>query len=195
MPDRTNVGQTTFDSLASAAYMASDQNVALDPTDWRILAELQEDARLSHAELARRVHLSPPAVAARIRRLEDAGVILGYRLDLGLPALGLAVLAFIRVRSRPAGRPAFDRAIQTMPEVLECHHVTGEDCYVVKVATRSMPHLEDVVSELGRHGETTTSIVFSSAVANRTVTRTETEGPSSSLAMLDERPGTAVPHQ
>jgi Lrp/AsnC family leucine-responsive transcriptional regulator len=144
-------------------------NVDLDPTDWRILAELQEDARLSHAELARRVHLSPPSVAARIRQLEERGVIRGYRLELGLPALGLAVLAFVRVRSRPAGRPTFGQAIRAMPEVLECHHVTGEDCYVVKVATRSMAHLEDVVSELGRHGETTTSIVFSSPVAHRTL--------------------------
>jgi Lrp/AsnC family transcriptional regulator, leucine-responsive regulatory protein len=146
-------------------------NLGLDPTDWRLLAELQEDARLSHAELGRRVHLSPPAVAARLRRLEDCGVIRGYGVELDLPALGLPVLAFVRVRSRPARRQAFDQAIGAMPEVRECHHVTGEDCYVMKVATRSMPDLEQVVTELGRHGETTTSIVFSSPVSNRPVAR------------------------
>jgi Lrp/AsnC family leucine-responsive transcriptional regulator len=173
MANRKKGGPISFDSIASMAQMALDLAVELDATDWRILVELQEDARLSHAELARRVHLSPPAVAGRIRRLEEAAVIRGYRLELELPRLDLPVLAFVRVRSRPVGKAAFERAIGAMAEVLECHHVTGEDCYVVKVATRSMSHLEDVVSELGRHGETTTSIVFSSPVARRTLTQRE----------------------
>ncbi|MBO0686909.1 MAG: Lrp/AsnC family transcriptional regulator [Candidatus Dormibacteraeota bacterium] len=150
--------------------MGSESAAELDGTDWRLLAALQEDARLSHAELGRRVHLSPPAVAGRLRRLEACGVVRGYRAELDLPRLGLVVLAFVRVRSHPARRRDFDDAIQGMVEVLECHHVTGEDCYVVKVATRSMSHLEEVVAELGRHGETTTSIVFSSPVANRVLT-------------------------
>jgi Lrp/AsnC family leucine-responsive transcriptional regulator len=147
--------------------MALQSKVTLDATDWRILSELQEDARLTHAELGRRVHLSSPAVAARIRRLEGAGVICGYRVELGLPALGLDVLAFVRVSSHSTSRRAFVAAVAGMAEVLECHHVTGEDCYVVKVATASMPELEQAVSRLGLYGATTTSIVFSSPVPRR----------------------------
>jgi Lrp/AsnC family leucine-responsive transcriptional regulator len=145
--------------------------VELDATDWRILDELQDDARLSHAALARRVHLTPPAVAARIRKLEDLDVIRGYRLELNLPRLGLQMLAFLRVRSEGRSQRPFMEVMRTKPEVLECHHVTGEDCYVVKVAACSMPHLEEVVAELGRYGSTTTSIVFSSPVPRRTLTR------------------------
>ena len=155
--------------------MAFRPKVVLDAIDWRILDELQEDARLSHAELARRVHLSPPAVAARIRRLEDAGVVRGYRVELGLPALGVDVLAFVQVRSQPAGRRAFADVVEAMREVLKCHHVTGQDCYVVKVAAGSMRHLEEIVTELGRHGATTTSIVFSSVVGRRTLRRPDDE--------------------
>src|SRR6516225_10124730 len=106
----------------------------LDLIDWRILEELQRDARLSAAELGRRVHLSPPAVAARIGRLEDAGVITGYRADVSLAALGLEVMAFVRVRSAGAVHRAFLDAMADRREVLECHHVTGEDCFIVKVA-------------------------------------------------------------
>jgi Lrp/AsnC family leucine-responsive transcriptional regulator len=151
--------------------MDFEPTVEMDAIDWRILAELQEDARVSHAELARRVRLSPPAVAARIRRLEDAGVVRGYRAELGLPALGAHLLAFVQVRGQQAGSRAFAEGVERMPEVLECHHVTGQDCYVVKVAAGSMGHLERIVSELGRHGTTTTSIVFSSVVARRTLRR------------------------
>lgn len=142
----------------------------LDPTDWRILEELQQDARLSAAELGRRVHLSPPAVAARVGRLEDAGVIAGYRADLSLAALGLEVLAFVRVRSSSGTHRPFLDAVKGRREVLECHHVTGEDCFVVKVAARSIPHLEEVVAEFARYGATTTSIVFSTTVARHTLT-------------------------
>ena len=147
--------------------MAIESKVELDATDWRILAELQEDARLSHAEVGRRVRLSPPAVAARMRRLEDTGVIRGYRVELGLSALGLEVLAFVRVRIHVARNRAFLEAIAAMDEVLECHHVTGEDCYVVKLAAASMPGLEELVARLAAFGATTTSIVFSSPVQRR----------------------------
>jgi Lrp/AsnC family leucine-responsive transcriptional regulator len=142
----------------------------LDPIDWRILEELQRDARLSSAELGRRVHLSAPAVAARVGRLEDAGVITGYRAEVSLSALGLDVMAFVRVRAESGVHHALLSALAARQEVLECHHVTGEDCFVVKVATGSLGHLEEVVAELARFGSTTTSIVFSTAVARRTLT-------------------------
>jgi Lrp/AsnC family leucine-responsive transcriptional regulator len=148
----------------------SMRKTALDATDWRILEELQRDARLSAAELGRRVHLSPPAVAARVGRLEDAGVITGYRAEVSLAALGLEVLAFVRVRSSRATHGPFLDAVADRPEVLECHHVTGEDCFVVKVAAGSLARLEEVVAELASFGATTTSIVFSTSVGRRTVT-------------------------
>ncbi|HYW25009.1 MAG TPA: Lrp/AsnC family transcriptional regulator [Terriglobales bacterium] len=148
----------------------SIRKTALDPTDWRILEELQRDARLSAAELGRRVHLSAPAVAARVGRLEDAGVITGYRADISLDAIGLEVLAFVRVRSSRATHRPFLDAVADRREVLECHHVTGEDCFVVKVAAGSIARLEEVVAELAAFGATTTSIVFSTAVGRRTMT-------------------------
>ena len=147
--------------------MPANPKADLDPVDWRLLEELQRDSRLSHAELGRRVHLTPPAVAARIRRLEDLGVIRGYRLDVGLEALGWDVLAFVRVRSEPSRSRPFTETVRATPHVLECHHVTGDDCFVVKVAARSMPDLERLVEQLGRYGATTTSIVFSSPVTHR----------------------------
>jgi Lrp/AsnC family leucine-responsive transcriptional regulator len=148
----------------------SIQKAPIDATDWRILEELQRDARLSAAELGRRVHLSPPAVAARIGRLEDAGVITGYRADVSLAALGLEVMAFVRVRSAGAVHRAFLDAMADRREVLECHHVTGEDCFIVKVAVASLAKLEEVVAELASFGSTTTSVVFSTSVARRTMT-------------------------
>jgi Lrp/AsnC family leucine-responsive transcriptional regulator len=154
----------------------------LDAIDWRVLGELQDDSRVSHAELARRVHLTPPAVAARIRKLEDLEIILGYRLELNLPRLGVQTLAFVRVASHGNNHQPFLDAVAARPEVLECHHVTGEDCYLVKVATCSISDLEEVVAEMARYGSTTTSIVFSSPVARRTVVGARRASPSSGTA-------------
>src|SRR5215469_18046543 len=130
------------------ARTPSIRKATLDHTDWRILEALQRDARLSSAELGRRVHLSAPAVAARVGRLEDAGVITGYRAELSLAALGLDVMAFIRVRSESSVHRALLAALADRREVLECHHVTGEDCFIVKVAAGSLGHLEEVVADL-----------------------------------------------
>jgi Lrp/AsnC family leucine-responsive transcriptional regulator len=170
----------TAQSERTGGRAPSIRKAGLDGTDWRILEELQRDARLSAAELGRRVHLSPPAVAARVGRLEDAGVIAGYRADLSLAALGLEVMAFVRVRSSSGAHRPFLDAIADRREVLECHHVTGEDCFVVKVAAASLAHLEEVVAELARFGATTTSIVFSTSVARRTLTadRSSTSPPA-----------------
>jgi Lrp/AsnC family transcriptional regulator, leucine-responsive regulatory protein len=151
-------------------HRPSIRKAHLDAIDCRILEELVRDARLSSAELGRRVHLSAPAVAARVGRLENAGVITGYRADVSLAALGLDVMAFVRVRSESSAHHAMLAELADRREVLECHHVTGEDCFIVKVATSSLGHLEEVVAELARFGSTTTSIVFSTAIARRTLT-------------------------
>jgi Lrp/AsnC family leucine-responsive transcriptional regulator len=147
--------------------------VELDGIDCAILDELQEDSRISHAELGRRVHLTAPAVSARIQRLQDAGIIRGFRVELGLTELGLEVQAFVRVRADSPRRRAFLDAVTDRQEVLECHHVTGDDCCWVKVAARSMTHLDEVVEDLGRFGPTTTSIVFASQVLRRTIRQPE----------------------
>jgi Lrp/AsnC family leucine-responsive transcriptional regulator len=141
----------------------------LDAIGWRILVELQDNARLSFSELGRRVGMTPPAVAERVRRLEEAGVIGGYRLELNVDKLGLPVLAFVRLAVRGGSSAEIRAAVAEMPEVLECHHVTGEDCYVLKVAVPSVRHLEGLLEPLLRFGSTTTSIVISSPVTHRVI--------------------------
>ena len=139
----------------------------LDPTNRALLAELQSDARLSLAELGRRIGLSPPAVAERIGRLEQAGVILGYRALLDPRALGFALSAVIRVRPAPRQLQVVGRIAHDTPEVVDCRRITGEDCYVMTAHVRSVEHLEEVIDRFAAHGQTTTSIVQSSPVPSR----------------------------
>jgi Lrp/AsnC family transcriptional regulator, leucine-responsive regulatory protein len=153
--------------------MTLDTANGLDEMDWRILVELQQDGRLPWSELGRRVHLSAPAVADRVRRLEDAGVIAGYRAVVDHTKVGFPLLAYVRVRYANGDAAPFHKAIRSSPEVLECHHVTGEDCYVLKVVARSMPDLERVTGALARLGGVTTSLVFSTVLDGRVLT-----GPS-----------------
>jgi Lrp/AsnC family transcriptional regulator, leucine-responsive regulatory protein len=138
-------------------------------TNRRLLAELQTDARLSLAELGRRVGLSSPAVAERLRRLEDEGVIAAYRAELNPRALGFNLGVLIRIRPAPRQLvPVADLARET-PEVVECHRVTGDDCYVMTAWVRDVEHLEQVIDEFTPYGQTTTSIMQSSPVPRRGV--------------------------
>jgi Lrp/AsnC family transcriptional regulator, leucine-responsive regulatory protein len=140
---------------------------AIDATNRRLLAELQGDARLSLAELGRRVGLSPPAVAERLQRLERDGVIAGYRAEIDPRALGLALTAVIRIRPSPGQlQNVAELAVQT-PEVVECRRVTGDDCYVMTAHVRDVGHLEEVIDRFAVLGQTTTSIVQSSPVPRR----------------------------
>ena len=147
------------------ARMATD--LTLDRTDWRLLAELQRDGRASYAELARAVAMSPSAVTERIRRLEEAGVIAGYRAVVDPERVGLQVMAFVRLRYPTGNYRPFHALLDTTPEVVEAHHVTGEDCFVLKVLTRSMRHLEEVTGRIAGLGAVTTSVVYSSPLAGR----------------------------
>jgi len=142
---------------------------ALDDTNLRLLGELQADARLSLAELGRRVGLSPPAVAERLGRLERDGVIRGYHADVDPRALGYALSAVIRVRPAPRQLHDVARVARETPEVVECHRVTGDDCYVMRAHVRDVDHLEDVIDGFTVFGSTTTSIVQSSPVPGRGV--------------------------
>jgi Lrp/AsnC family transcriptional regulator, leucine-responsive regulatory protein len=143
---------------------------SVDTVNRRLLAELQDDARLSLAELGRRVGLSSPAVAERLDRLQEAGVIQRFRTEIDPRALGyqLGVVVRIRPASRQLQKVA-DLARRT-PEVVECHRITGEDCFFMKAHVRSVEHLEELIDRFTPYGQTTTSIVQSSPVPRRGVT-------------------------
>jgi len=139
----------------------------VDLTNRRLLVELQSDARLSLAELGRRVGLSSPAVAERLHRLEQDGVILGYHARVDPRALGFSLSAVIRTRPAPGQLKVVARVAQATPEVVECRRITGDDCYVMLAHVRDVEHLEEVIDRFTSHGSTTTSIVQSSPVAPR----------------------------
>src|SRR3954454_18734414 len=143
--------------------------IALDRTDWRLLDELQKDGRASYADLARAVAMSPSAVAERVRRLEEAGGIAGYRAVVDPERVGLGVMAFVRLRYPTGNYRPFHALLDSTPEVVEAHHVTGEDCFVLKVLARSMRHLEEVTGRISGLGSVTTSVVYSSPLAGRPI--------------------------
>lgn len=140
---------------------------SLDTTDWRLLDALQRDGRASYADLARTVEMSPSAVTERVRRLEQSGVITGYTARIDPERLGLVIMAFVRLRYPTGNYKPFHDLLDTTPEILEAHHVTGEDCFVLKVRARSMRHLEEVTGRIAGLGAVTTSVVYSSPLEGR----------------------------
>ena len=150
--------------------MATNQRQnGLDDPNLRLLAELQEDARLSFAELGRRVGLSSPAVAERLARLEEDGVIRGYHADVDPRALGFTLGVVIRIRPAPRELRKVAELAQRTPEVVECHRITGEDCYFIKAFVRDVEHLEEVIDGFAVYGQTTSSIMQTSPVPARAV--------------------------
>lgn len=150
--------------------VAYEGQVELDDVDWHILSELQANARISYTELGRRVGLTRPAVGERVKRLEEEGVISGYRADIDLRRVGLPLTALIRVATSGEGK--YDQVlavIKDRPEVVECHRVTGSDSYFVKVVVASVEHLQQLLERLLPYGQPTTSIVLSSPVTNRVI--------------------------
>jgi Lrp/AsnC family transcriptional regulator, leucine-responsive regulatory protein len=141
----------------------------MDSTDRILLETLQEDARISYAELGRRVGLTPPAVAERVRRLEVSGIISGYHAQVDLKKAGYGLVAFIRLNSAPELAKQLGRIAADTPEVLEFHHVTGTEGFILKVVAKSIEHLEKVIMTLLPYGQTTTSIVLSSPVTWRPI--------------------------
>ena len=154
--------------------MALENERLLDETGWHILEALQENARLSFSELGQRVGLSSPAVAERVRRMEDAGIITGYRAEVNTSKIGYPITAIIRINNSPGQRcTRLTASAQEIPEVLECYRVTGSDSLVMKVMASSVEHLESLIDRLSEHGQLTTSIVLSTVVGRRIVTRAE----------------------
>lgn len=141
--------------------MTFDSEKLLDDTGWQLIQALQDDARLSFAELGRRVGLSPPAVAERVRRMEETGIITGYRVEINPGKIGLPLTALIGLTTSPQQYPEVIALINNLPEVLECHHVTGDCSFVIKAIASSMSHLEALIGKLSRYGQTSTSLVLS----------------------------------
>ena len=148
--------------------MATNQRQqAPDSTNLRLLEELQSNSRLSNAELGRRVGLSAPAVADRLARLEESGAIVAYRAEIDPRALGYSLSVVLRIRPAPRELKKVAELAQRTPEVVECHRITGDDCYLMRAWVRDVEHLEDVIDRFAPYGQTTTSIVQSSPVPPR----------------------------
>ncbi|HEY1903273.1 MAG TPA: Lrp/AsnC family transcriptional regulator [Terracidiphilus sp.] len=163
--------------MSTSRYRPRYEPAELDRISWKIIEELQQDARLSWAELGRRVGLTTPAVAERVYRLEKLGVIRGFHADINLERLGMPILIFVRLSM--AGPESTVRAFQLQVkkwmEVLECHRVTGSDSFILKARVVSMEHLERFLDKLGHYGSTSTSTVLSSPVQQRIITEKEIE--------------------
>lgn len=155
--------------------MTLESERLLDEIGWKILQELQEHARLSFAELGRRVGLSIPAVTERVRRMEDAGIITGYHADIDPEKVGLPITAFIRMNIVGDMTPRLTALLKELPEISECHRGTGGDSFIMKVNVASVHHLERLIDRLLPFGTTTTSIVLSSPVAKRFFERSKEE--------------------
>lgn len=153
--------------------MKSRQAERLDSTDWRILEMLQLDGRAPLSALARRIGLSQPATSERVKRLESLGVIEGYAARVNFQAVGLDLLAIARVRTSFEKLQDCLKLFASMPEILEVHRVTGEDCLILKVLVPKAAQLESVIDRLAKYGSVTTSIVLSSMlpapITHRTV--------------------------
>jgi Lrp/AsnC family leucine-responsive transcriptional regulator len=156
---------------------------ALDHVDWQIIAELQRDGRLSYNQLGRLVHLSPPAVAERVRRLEDTGVITGYQARIDPARAGFPLAAFVQMRCSLGSCLLRTSSAEELPEVTEVHKLSGNSCSMLKVRVASMQHLEGLFERLGKHGEMNSHIVLSTQFEGRPV-----EAPAA-----DARPVTASP--
>jgi Lrp/AsnC family leucine-responsive transcriptional regulator len=149
-------------------HMANDPERLLDDTGWELLCALQENARSSYADLGRRVGLTPPAVAERIRRFEAAGIITGYHAAVNPAKLGLGLTAIIRF----VGSQPFERTfpvIRACPEITECHVVTGGDCMTLTAVVSSVEHLQELIARLTPYGSSNTSIVLSSPLHHRAI--------------------------
>jgi len=137
---------------------------SIDDIDCEILAELQANARIAFAELGRRVGLSTPAVIERVHRLEESKVILGYRTLVDPAQVGLPVRAFVHVTVAGDKLAKFAAVVRNLPEVLECHRVTGAESFIVQIAVRDVRHMEEVIDSMMPYVSTNTSMILASPV-------------------------------
>jgi Lrp/AsnC family leucine-responsive transcriptional regulator len=147
--------------------MTANLSFTPDRVDTVILTALQANGRQSIADLARSISMSHSAAAERVRRLEEAGIISGYGALVDPERLGFAVMAFLRLRYPSSVYEPLHQLLRDTPEVIEAHHVTGDDCFIMKVVATSMKHLEQVSGRIGTLGSVTTSVVYSSPLPPR----------------------------
>ena len=139
----------------------------LDERNAKLLRLLRDDPRMGISEMARRVGMSAPAVRERVQRLEEVGVIRGYRLEIEPRALGYPICAFVRVRPMPGKIAKIAELAQRLPQVVECHRITGEDCFILRVYLESLDDLDRILDRFLDVGQTTTSLLQSSPVPLR----------------------------
>jgi Lrp/AsnC family leucine-responsive transcriptional regulator len=149
--------------------VTNDAEKLLDKTGWELLCALQKNARASYADLGRRVGLTPPAVADRVRRLEAAGIIMGYHAAVNPAQLGLGLTAIIRFKASSEPYERILAVIQACPEIIECHDVTGDDCMTLTAVVSSVTHLQDLIARLTPYGASNTAIVLSSPLRHRAI--------------------------
>ena len=149
--------------------MHKDVSKLLDGIGKKILTELQENGRLPFTELGRRVGLSTPAVMDRVRQLEDVGIIRGFRADVDFSKMGYPIVAFIAVNVVGDFLPRMSKLAKSVPEILECHRVTGSNSFIMKVIAGSVEELEKTIDRLTPYVATTTSLVLSSIVMRRSI--------------------------
>ena len=142
-------------------------DLLLDARNVKLLRLLRDDPRRSVSEMARRIGMSAPAVRERIQRLEEAGIIRGYRVELDARALGYPISAFVRVRPIPGKLAKIGELAERLPQVVECHRITGEDCFVMRVYLERLEDLDPLLDRFLAYGQTTTSLVQSSPVPPR----------------------------
>jgi len=147
--------------------MPANLTFAVDKVDTVILSALQANGRQSIADLARTINMSHSAAAERVRRLEESGIISGYGATVDPQQLGFAIMAFLRLRYPSSIYEPLHELLAATPEVVEAHHVTGDDCFIMKVVATSMKHLEQVSGRIGTLGSVTTSVVYSSPLPPR----------------------------
>ena len=147
--------------------MTAISSSGLDKVDTDILSALQADGRQTIAQLSRVLNMSNSAVAERVRRLEESGVISGYSAVVDASRLGFTIMAYLRLRYPSSIYEPLHSLLAEIPEVIEAHHVTGEDCFIMKVVATSMKHLEQVSGRIGALGSVTTSVVYSSPLQPR----------------------------
>src|SRR5687768_8213450 len=164
---RSKALESTRLKMNGVSRTRSSNRPRLDTTDRKTIGELTADGRISIAELGRRVNLSSPAVAERVQRLERSGVITGYRAEIDPRALGYQLTAIVRVKPAPRQLPRIPELAAEIPEVTECHRITGEDCFFITVHLRSIDELSPLLDRFLVYGQTTTSLINATPIPRR----------------------------
>lgn len=141
----------------------------MDNLNWQILHELQCNARATYAEIGKVVGLTAPAVAQRIQKLEDEGIITGYHVALDLEKVGLGISVIIQMGQLKCDTPAVIKMLESLPEILECHTTTGSTCLFLKAAVPTVRHLQHLNEQLAPYGNTTTSLILTTPIPNKVV--------------------------